>query len=131
MAKTACWHTAIEHFGALARWTLLGAELYVTLAGYIASQRTSKAEEIFRKALNADPNSRSALVYLAQLCSDQGTYDQAVELLRKIPESEMDVQTRSLLGLAYLQAGDFDNAAATYEKALAQAGESGRSPRLR
>ena len=118
-------HKAIEHFEALARLDPTDTDSYITLGRlYRLNNEPSKAEEIFRKALNADPNSRSALVYLAQLYSDQGTYDQAVELLKKIPESEMDVQTRALLGLAYLQAGDFDNAAATYEKALAQEPEN-------
>jgi tetratricopeptide (TPR) repeat protein len=118
-------HKAIEHFEALARLDPTDTDSYVTLGRlYRLNNEPAKAEEIFRKALNADPNSRSALVYLAQLYSDQGTYDQAVELLKKIPESEMDVQTRSLLGLAYLQAGDFDNASATYEKALAQEPEN-------
>jgi tetratricopeptide (TPR) repeat protein len=118
-------HKAIEHFEALTRLDPTDTDSYITLGRlYRLNNEPSKAEEIFRKALNADPNSRSALVYLAQLYSDQGAYDQAVELLKKIPEGEMDVQTRSLLGLAYLQAGDFDNAAATYEKALAQEPEN-------
>jgi tetratricopeptide (TPR) repeat protein len=112
---------AIEHFEALVRLDPSDTDSYITLGRlYRANNEPSKAEEILRKALNADPNSKGALVYLAQLYSDQGAYDQAVELLKKIPEGEMDVQTLSLLGLAYLQAGDFDNAAATYQKALAQ-----------
>ena len=114
-------HKAIEHFEALARLDPTDTESSITLGRlYRLNNEPSKAEEIFRKALNADPNSRSALVYLAQLYSDQGAYDQAVELLKKIPESEMDAQTRSLLGLDYLQAGDFDNATAVYQRALAQ-----------
>jgi tetratricopeptide (TPR) repeat protein len=118
-------HKAIEHFEALVRLDPTDTDSYVTLGRlYRLNNEPSKAEEIFRKALNADPNSKSALVYLAQLYSDQGAYDQAVELLKKIPENEMDAQTLSLLGLAYLQAGDFDNAAATYQKALAQEPEN-------
>jgi len=118
-------HKAIEHFEALVRLNPTDIDSYVTLGRlYRLNNESSKAEEVFRKALNADPNSKSALVYLAQLYSDQGTYDQTVELLKKIPESEMDAQTLSLLGLAYLQAGDFDNAAATYQKALAQEPEN-------
>jgi len=113
-------HKAIEHFEALVR---LNPEIdsYVTLGRlYRLDNQASKAEEIFRKALNADPSSKSALNYLAQLYTDQGAYNQAVELLKKIPESELDTQTLSMLGFAYLQARDYDNAAATYAKALAQ-----------
>jgi tetratricopeptide (TPR) repeat protein len=118
-------HKAIEHFEALVRLNPTDIDSYVTLGRlYRLNNESSKAEEVFRKALNADPNSKSALVYLAQLYSDQGAYDQTVELLKKIPESEMDAQTLSLLGLAYLQAGNFDNAAATYQKALAQEPEN-------
>ena len=118
-------HKAIEHFEALVRLDPTDTDSYVTLGRlYRLNNEPAKAEQIFKKALNADPNSKSALVYLAQLYSDQGAYDQTVELLKKIPENEMDVQIRSMLGLAYLQAGDFDNAAATYEKALAQEPEN-------
>jgi tetratricopeptide (TPR) repeat protein len=112
---------AIEHFEALVRLNPTEIESYVTLGRlYRLNNQASKAEEIFRKALNADPSSKSAVTYLAQLYSDQGAYDQAVELLKKIPESEMDTQTLSTLGFAYLQARDYDNATAAYEKALAQ-----------
>ena len=112
---------AIEHFEALARLNPTDTDSYVTLGRlYRLNNQPSKAEEILKKALNGDPSSKSALNYLAQLYSDQGAYDQAVELLKKIPESELDTQTLSMLGSVYLQARDFDSAAATYEKALAQ-----------
>lgn len=116
---------ATEHFEALVRLNPADIDSYVALGRlYRLNNQPQKAEEIFKKALNADPNSRSALIYLAQLYSDQGTYDRAVELLKKIPESDMDAQTLSMLGSAYLQARDFDGAAATYEKALAQEPEN-------
>jgi len=117
-------HKAIEHFEALVRLNP-ETDSYVTLGRlYRLDNQPSKAEETFRKALHADPDSKSALNYLAQLYSDQGAYDQAVELLKKIPESELDTQTRSMLGFAYLQAHDYDNAATTYEKALAEEPEN-------
>ena len=116
---------AIEHFEVLVRLNPTDTDSCITLGRlYRLNNEPSKAEAIFKKALNADPNSKSALVYLAQLYSDQGAYDQAVELLKKIPASEADVQTLSLLGLAYLQAGDSDNAATTYQKALTQEPEN-------
>jgi tetratricopeptide (TPR) repeat protein len=116
---------AIEHFEALVRLSPGDTDSYVTLGRlYRLSNQPSKAEEIFRKALNTDPSSKSALNYLAQLYSDQGAYDQAVELLKKIPDSEMDAQTLAMLGSAYLQARDFDHAVTAYEKALAQEPEN-------
>jgi tetratricopeptide (TPR) repeat protein len=116
---------AIEHFEALVRLNPAETDSHITLGRlYRLNNQASKAEEIFRKALNLDPSSKSALNYLAQLYSDQGAYDQAIELLKKIPENEMDTQTFSMLGLAYLQARDYDRAAATYEKALAQEPDS-------
>ncbi len=112
---------ATEHFEALVRLNPADTDSYVVLGRlYRLNNQPQKAEEIFRKALKVDPNSKSALIYLGQLYSDQGAYDQTVELLKKIPESEMDAQTLSMLGSAYLQAHDYDGAAATYEKALTQ-----------
>lgn len=112
---------AIEHFEALTRLNPADAESYVVLGRlYKLSNQSAKAEEAFKKVLNTDPGSRAALASLAQLYSDQGDLDQAIELLKKIPESDMDAALLSTLAFAYNQAHDFDNAVATYEKALAQ-----------
>jgi tetratricopeptide (TPR) repeat protein len=79
-----------------------------------------KAEEAFKKVLNVDPDSKGGLSSLAQLYFEQGDYAGAVDLLKKIPEADMDPPLLGMLGYAYSQTHDYDSAVATYEKALAQ-----------
>jgi len=111
---------AIEHFEALVRLDRSETDSYVVLGRlYKLENQPEKSEQAFKKALNADPNSKSAMNYLAQLYFDQGEYQQVIELLKKIPENEMDGATLGMLGLAYLQAHDFGRSVKAYEKAIA------------
>jgi tetratricopeptide (TPR) repeat protein len=87
---------------------------------YKLNNQTAKAEETFKSVLTTDPGSRGALANLAEVYTDQGDYKEAIALLTKVPENEMDVRWLGLLGFAYTQNRDFDHAVATYEKALAQ-----------
>jgi tetratricopeptide (TPR) repeat protein len=113
-------HKAIEHMEALTRlqpsdmdsWQVLGRL-------YKMNNEGQKAEEAFKKVLNVDPDSKDGLTSLAQLYFDQGDYAGAVELLKKIPEADLDPSLLGMLGYAYSQVHDFESAVATYEKALA------------
>jgi tetratricopeptide (TPR) repeat protein len=112
---------AIEHMEALTRlqpsdldsWQVLGRL-------YKMNNQSQKAEEAFKKVLNVDPDSKGGLSSLAQLYFEQGDYAGAVDLLKKIPEADMDPPLLGMLGYAYGQTHDYDSAVATYEKALAQ-----------
>lgn len=116
---------AIEHFEALSRIDPTDNDNYLVLGRlYRLNNQKDKAEEAFRKVLNADPDSRSALASLAQLYFDHGDYEEAIEQLKKIPESDMDGGLMGMLAYAYSQARDYDNAVAMYEKALAQNGDN-------
>ena len=116
---------AIEHFEALSRINPADNDNYLVLGQlYRLSNQPSKAEEALRKVLNANPDSRNALASLAKLYFDHGDYDQAVEALKKIPESEMDTQFLQMLGFAYSQTHDYDNAIDVYEKAVAADAEN-------
>jgi len=111
---------AIVHLEALTRINPADTESWVGLARlYKLSNQHDKAEQALTKALAAEPNSRTALADLAQLYSDRGDYDQAVGLLKKIPDSDKDPQLLGMLAFGYTRARDYDNAIATYEKALA------------
>jgi len=111
---------AIEHFEALSRLNPADNDNYLVLGRlYRLSNQSSKAEEVLRKVLNADPDSRNALASLAQLYFDHGDYDQAIELLKKIPDGDMDTPLLAMLGYAYSQTHDYDNAIEVYEKAVA------------
>lgn len=116
---------AIEHFEALSRLDPKDADNDLKLGRlYSLNNQRDKAEEVYRKVLNSDPDSMSALGSLAQLYFDSGDYDQAVDLLKRVPESEIDSRTTAMLAFAYTQARDYDNAIATYEKLLAQSPEN-------
>jgi tetratricopeptide (TPR) repeat protein len=114
-------HKAIEHMEALTRlqpsdldsWEVLGRL-------YKMNDQGKKAEEAFRKVLNVDPDSREGLGSLAQLYFEQGDYAGTVDLLKKIPEADMDPPLLGMLGYAYSQTRDYESAVATYEKALAK-----------
>jgi tetratricopeptide (TPR) repeat protein len=116
---------AIEHMEALTRlqpsdmdsWQFLG-----TL--YKMNNERQQAEEAFKKVLNVDPESKEGLSSLAQLYFEQGDYAGTVDLLKKIPEADMDPPLLGMLGYSYSQTHDYDSAVATYEKALAQSPEN-------
>lgn len=111
---------AITHLEALTRinpddtdsWLILGRL-------YKMSNQGAKAEEAFRKTLKVDPNSKAGLASLAQLYFEQGDYNLAIELLKKLPEGDLDPSLLGMLAYAYSQTRDYDNAVTMYAKALA------------
>jgi tetratricopeptide (TPR) repeat protein len=120
---------AIEHFEALTRLQPSEGENFLVLARlYRLNNQRDKAVEVYNKILTAAiknlvvalPETKNARAGLAQLYFDQGDYEQAIELLKQVPEDELDAALLAMLGFAYLQTRDFDAAVATYEKALAQ-----------
>ena len=118
-------HKAIEHFEAMTRLLPDDTENLLVLGRlYRLNNQSGKAEEVLKRILNAEPDSRNARASLAQLYFDHGDYDQAIELLKKIPESEMDAGLQAMLGFAYMQARDFDDSVAMYQKALGQDAEN-------
>ncbi len=119
-AKESLWK-AIDHFETLARLNPSDLDSYVILGRlYKLNNQPAKAEEVFKKVLNSEPASRNALASLAQLYTDQGDYDQAIDLLTKIPEGEMDSSLLGMLAYAYGQARQFDKGLTAFQKALAQ-----------
>jgi tetratricopeptide (TPR) repeat protein len=112
-------HKAIDHFEALTKLNPADTDSYVILGRlYKLNNEPAKAELAFKKILTSDPSSRNALSSLAQLYTDQGDYAQAIDLLTKIPDSDMDGPLLGMLAYAYSQAHQSDNARATFEKAL-------------
>jgi tetratricopeptide (TPR) repeat protein len=111
---------AMEHLEAVVRLDPADVESALELGRlYKVTNQGTKAEELFKRLLDDDPTSRSALANLAQLYFDRGDYDQAVELLQRIPEDAMEPSLLGMLGYGYLQTRQFDKAVAAYEKALA------------
>jgi tetratricopeptide (TPR) repeat protein len=116
---------AIEHMEALTRlqpsdldsWQFLG-QLYKM------NNQNQKAEEAFKKVLNVDPESKEGLSSLARLYFEQGDYAGTADLLKKIPEADLDPALLRILAYSYSQTHDFGSAVAIYEKALAQEPEN-------
>ena len=112
---------AIEHMEALTQLEPKDTDSWQVLGRlYKLDNQEQKAEEAFKKVLNVDPDSKGGLTSLAQLYFEQGDYAGAVELLKKIPEADLDPSLLGMLGYAYSQMHDFESAVATYEKALAK-----------
>jgi tetratricopeptide (TPR) repeat protein len=112
---------AIEHLEALTRLNPSDSDSWLVLGRlYKMSNQGAKAEAAFRKVLNSDPNSKAGIANLAQLYFEQGDYQPAIDLLKKIPDSDMDPAMLGMLAYAYSQTRDYDNAVTSYEKALAQ-----------
>ncbi len=112
---------AIEHLEALAKVTPSDTESMLLLARlYRASDQSSKAEEVYRKVLQTDPDSRVGIANLAEIYIQKGSYDDAVDLLGKIPDADMDSQLLGMLAYSYSQGQHYDKAIETYQKALDQ-----------
>lgn len=112
---------AIQQFEALVKIDPADTDSYVVLGRlYKLNNQGEKAAEAFKKVLGSDPSSRDAMLSLGQLYIDQGDYDEAVGLLTKVPEDEMDPALLGMLAYAYGQNHDLDKSSETFEKALAQ-----------
>jgi predicted Zn-dependent protease len=116
---------AIEHLEALVRVSPTDTDSLLLLGRlYRANNQSAKAEEIFRKVLQTDPASAVGVANLAELYIQQSAFDQAIDVLSKIPDSDMTSQLYGMLGYSYSQTQQYGKAIATYEKALAQDGDN-------
>ncbi|MGD0223301.1 MAG: tetratricopeptide repeat protein [Terriglobia bacterium] len=112
---------AIEHLEALVRVTPGDTDSLLLLGHlYRVDNKPAKAEEVFRKVLQTDPDSKVGLANLAELYIQQSEFEQAIEALSKIPEGDMDSRLYHMLGYSYSQTQQFDKAIGIYQKALAQ-----------
>jgi tetratricopeptide (TPR) repeat protein len=112
---------AITEFEAVTRLDPKDTDSLIALGRlYRVTNQTSKAEDAFRKALGADPGSKPALSFLAQLYLDQGNYADAIATLQRISPADMDPAALVMLGQAYLENHDYDKAVDAYNQALEQ-----------
>ncbi len=111
---------ALEHLEAVTHINPSDNESWLILARlYKASNQPAKAQEALQKVLAAEPTSKTALSDLAQIYIDQGEYNSAIDLLKKIPETDLDAPTLGMTGFAYARLHDTQNAIAAYERAAA------------
>ena len=112
---------AIEQLEALARVDPTDSDSLLLLGHlYRVDNQPQKAEEVFRKVLQTDPNSKVGLANLAEIYIQQDDFDQAIEALSKIPDGDMDSQLYGMLGYSYSQTQQYDKAIAIYEKGLTE-----------
>jgi predicted Zn-dependent protease len=106
---------AIVHIEALTRLEPSDTDSWLILGRlYKMNNESQKAEETLKKLLTLAPDSKGALSSLAQLYFEQGDYQGAVELLKKVPEADRDPSLLGMLGYAYSQTHDFESAVACY-----------------
>lgn len=112
---------AILHFEALNRLEPKDSDNYIVLGRlYRLNNQNDKAEEVYKKILNASPDSKAAVDGLAQLYFDHGDFDQVVDLFKKIPVEDLDTRQLGMMAYSLQQGRDYEGAFALYEKSLAE-----------
>ncbi len=112
---------AIQHLEALERVSPSDTDSLLLLGHlYRINNQPKNAEEAFRKVLQSDPSSKVGLANLSEMYIQNGEFDEAIDALSKIPESDMDSQLYGMLAYSYSQTQQFDKAIEIYEKVLAQ-----------
>ncbi|HSM86464.1 MAG TPA: tetratricopeptide repeat protein, partial [Candidatus Limnocylindrales bacterium] len=110
---------AVEQYEALARLEPKNADNHLLLGRlYILSKDYSKAEEEFKNAMAADPNSEEAVTNLALLYNEEGDSKRAAETLNAVPGARRTAKMYSTLGYTYEQQKDYKNAVEAYRHAL-------------
>jgi tetratricopeptide (TPR) repeat protein len=87
---------------------------------YGLDKQTAKAEAVFKKALEAQPQSHGAAAYLARVYMDQGDFHRALDVLKRIPASQLDLDSLAMMGQAYSELQQYDDARKCYRAALDQ-----------
>lgn len=116
---------AIQQFEQLvAKYPSDAQSLLVLAQLYRVSGDNSKAEEMLKKAVALDPDSRDATTQLALLYVDLGQFRAGIELLKKVTAQNADPQALSSLAYAYEQLRDYKSAAEAYGRALERDSEN-------
>jgi tetratricopeptide (TPR) repeat protein len=87
---------------------------------YRVSRDSVKAEKALKAALELDPNSEEALTNLAELYSQLGDTNGAIEMLSRVAEKNPRPRILAALGAAYQQANQPEKAVEALERAVQQ-----------
>lgn len=79
----------------------------------------SDASDRYARVLQGDPINATALYYLAQIGCQQGRFADGVDLARRALAVEPTARSHVLLGRALVELGDFDEALANFNRAVA------------
>jgi len=84
---------------------------------YVGSSTPMKGIRMLREVLTQDPKNETALYDMGMLSVQSGQYDRAIERLVELIEvNPKHVQGQLLLGVAYMNKGDKENARRQFEK---------------
>ncbi len=112
---------AIEQYETITRLDPKDVDSEVLLGRlYGLDKQPAKAETEFKKALGSQPNAHGAATYLARLYMDRGQYNRALDVLRKIPPSQLDLDSLAMMGQAYSELQRYSDALKSYRAALDQ-----------
>jgi tetratricopeptide (TPR) repeat protein len=78
----------------------------------------SEAEEVLGDVLEVDPGFEKARVTLAELQSERGDHEAAIETLKAAPREMADAEVQRRLALELFRTGDLDGALVALDKAL-------------
>ncbi len=79
----------------------------------------SKAREVFKKAIELNPDNYTAVVYLGQVSSAEHEFQDALSYAKKaIDLNPKDSSAYGILGDAYIELGQYENAKKAYETML-------------
>jgi tetratricopeptide (TPR) repeat protein len=100
--------------------------IYVALAqDYVLLGKVSQAMELLDKALEINPNHKSALELQAGLLLNAQKWSEALPLYERLAKLDTtEVEYPYQLMRLYLQKGDFEHAAAMYQRLVSLQGES-------
>ncbi len=85
---------------------------------YITNKDLLKAEQIFKSALEIDPNSEEAVTNLAYLYNEEGDANKAAQVIASVPESSRSAKLFAALGYTYEQQHDSKKSVDAYRKAV-------------
>ncbi len=85
---------------------------------YRGDNEMQKAESEMKIAVKLDPNSEEAVATLAQLYTDEGDTNHALQVLSSIPDAARSAKLYAALGAAYEQRKDYKSAIEAYKHAI-------------
>ena len=112
---------AIEQYETIVRLDPKDVDSEVLLGRlYGLDKQPEKAEAIFKRALASQPDSHGAATYLARIYLDREQYHRALEVLQKVPPSQLDLDGLAMMGQAYSELQQYGDAMKSYRAALDQ-----------
>jgi len=123
--RTRVWETNLSLWSATAAAHPLGMRAQYNLGiAHLQAGSLDQARSALGRAHELDRNDRDVLLALASVEGKLGNFARSVELASRAIAERADADSLTLLGWSQLNAGDADEAVATFKRALALSPES-------